>query len=93
MNKTTYTAAIIAAALFSGSALAETDIVGDVLHGNGTVSTSSSTPYVVVHSRPQGTESEILCGRKEIGSSAFNPYERVRDDRDYRTYLLLDNIS
>jgi len=93
MNKTTYTAGIIAAALFSGSAFAETDIVGDVVHGNGAVSTRSSTACGVVHSRPQGTESDILCGRKEIGSSAFNPYERVRDDRDYRTYLLLDNIS
>ena len=34
MKKTTYTGAIIAAALFSGTAFAETDIVGDVLHGN-----------------------------------------------------------
>ena len=93
MKKTAYTGAIIAAALFSGSAFAETAIVGDVLHGNGTVSTSSSTACGVLHSKPQGPESEILCGRKETGSSAFNPYERVRDDRDYRTFLLLDNIA
>lgn len=93
MNKTTYTAGIIAAALFSVYAFAETVFVGDVVHRNGAVSTASSTPYVVVHSRPQGAESDILCGREEIGPPVFNPYERVRDDRDYRTYLMLDNIS
>ena len=35
MKKSTYTAAILAAILFSGAVFAETDNVDDVLHGNG----------------------------------------------------------
>ena len=81
MKKTTYTAAILATALFSDCAFTEMDNAGDVLHINCTVSASSGTPYAVVHSEPQGTESDVLCGREMIGSPTFNPYDRVRDDR------------
>ena len=92
MKKTTYTAAILAAALFSGASFAEMDNVDDVLTGNGSVSASPSTPYVFVNSGPQGIEDDVLYGNKEIGTSDFSPYERVSDDRDNRDNLL-DKIS
>ena len=92
MKKTTYTAAILAAALFSGAAFAEMDNVDDVLTGNGSVSASPSTPYVFVNSGPQGIEDDVIYGKKEIGSSEFSPYERVSEDRDNRDNLL-DSVS
>ena len=92
MKKTTYTAAILATALFSGAAFAEMDNVDDVLHGTGSVAASPSTPYVFVNSGPQGIEDDVLYGNKEIGTSDFSPYERVSDDRDNRDNLL-DKIS
>ncbi len=92
MKKTTYITAILAAALFSGAAFAEMDNVDDILTGNGKVSASPSTPYVFVNSGPQGIEDDILYGKEEIGTSEFNPYERVSEDRDNRDNLL-DKIS
>ena len=92
MKKTTYITAILAAALFSGAAFAETDNVDDILTGNGKVSASPSTPYVFVNSGPQGIEDDILYGKEEIGTSEFSPYERVSEDRD-NSDNLLDKIS
>ena len=92
MKKTTYITAILAAALFSGAAFAEMDNVDDVLTGNGKVSASPSMPYVWVNSGPQGIEDDVIYGKKEIGTSDFNPYERVSEDRDNRDNLL-DSIS
>jgi len=92
MKKTTYTAAILAAALFSGAAFAEMDNVDDVLTGNGSVSASPSTPYVFVNSGPQGIEDDVIYGKKEIGTSDFSPYERVSEDRDNRDNLI-DKVS
>ena len=92
MKKTTYTAAIIAAVLFSGASFAEMDNVDDVIYGTGKVSASPSTPYVWVNSGPQGIEGDVIYGKEEIGSSDFSPYERVSDDRDNRDNLL-DKIS
>ena len=92
MKKTTYTAAIIDAALFSGASFAETDNVDDVVYGTGSVSASPSTPYVWVNSGPQGIEDDVIYGKKEIGTSEFSPYERVSEDRDNRDNLL-DSIS
>ena len=88
MKKTTYTAAIIAAALFSGASFAETDNVDDVVYGTGSVSASPSTPYIWVNSGPQGIEDDILYGKEELESSDFRPYERVSEDRDNRDNLL-----
>jgi len=92
MKKTTYTAAILATALFSGASFAEMDNVDDVLTGNGSVSASPSTPYVFVNSGPKGIEDDVIYGKKEIGTSEFSPYERVSEDRDNRDNLL-DSIS
>ena len=92
MKKTTYTAAILTAALFSGAAFAEMDNVDDILTGNGKVSASPSTPYVFVNSGPQGIEDDLLYGKEEIGSSEFSPYERISEDRDNRDNLI-DKVS
>ncbi len=91
MKKTTYTAAILSAALFSGASFAE-DNRDDILYGNGHVASSPGTPYAVTHSGPQGTEGDVLYGREEIKSSAFSPYERVSNDRDNRDNLI-DQVS
>ncbi len=92
MKKTTYTAAIIAAALFSGAAFAEMDNVDDVLYGNGKVVSSPSTPHVVAHSGPQGTEGDVLYGQGEIKASVSSPHERISNDRDNRDNLI-DQVS
>ena len=92
MKKTTYTAAILAAAMFSGAAFAEMDNRDDILTGSGKVSASPSTPYVWVNSGPQGIEDDVIYGKKEIGSSDFSPYERVSEDRDNRDNLI-DKVS
>ena len=92
MKKTTYTAAILAAALFSGASFAEMDNVDDVIYGTGAVSASPSTPYVFVNSGPQGIEDDVLYGKKETGTSDFIPYERVSEDRDNRGNLI-DKVS
>ena len=92
MRKTTYTAATLAAVLFSGASFAEMDNVDDVVYGTGSVSASPSSPYVWVNSGPQGIEDDVIYGKKEIGSSDFSPYERVSEDRDNRDNLL-DSIS
>ncbi|MCP3870848.1 MAG: hypothetical protein GY703_22680 [Gammaproteobacteria bacterium] len=91
MKKTTYTAAIVAAALFSGASFAE-DNRDDILYGDGHVASSPSTPYVVTHSGPQGTEGDVLYGKQELKPSKFSPYERVSDDRDNRDNLI-DQVS
>ncbi len=92
MKKTAYTAAILAAALFSGASFAEMDNVDDVIYGTGSVSASPSTPYVFVNSGPQGIEDDVLYGKNEIGTSDFIPYERVSEDRDNRDNLI-DKVS
>jgi len=92
MKNITYTAAIVAAAMFSGAAFAEMDNVDDILTGNGSVSASPGTPYVWVNSGPRGIEDDVIYGKKEIGSSDFSPYERVSEDRDNRDNLI-DKVS
>ena len=92
MKKTTYITAILAAALFSCAAFAEMDNVDDILTGNGSVSASPSTPYVFVNSGPQGIEDDVIYGKKEIGTSEFNAYERVSEDSDNRDNLI-DKVS
>jgi hypothetical protein len=92
MKKTTYTAAILVAALFSGAAFAEVDNRDDIIYGTGTVTASPSAPYVFVNSGPQGIEDDIFYGKEEIGSSEISPYERVSEDRDNRDNLI-DKIS
>ncbi len=93
MKKTTYTAAILAAALFSGAAFAEMDNVDDILTGNGKVSASPSTPYVFVNSGPQDQDSDLLYNQSRIESSSPSvPFDRLSKDRDNRDDLR-DNIS
>ena len=92
MKKTTYTAAVIAAVLFSSASFAEMDNADDVLYGNGKVQASDSTPYVMTHSGPQGTEGDVLYGREELRSSASSPHERISNDRDNRDNLI-DKVS
>ena len=82
MKKTTYAAAILAAALFSSASFAEMDNVDDIIYGTGSVSASPSTPYVWGNFGPQGIEDDVLYGKRKIGTSEFRPYECVSEDRD-----------
>jgi len=91
----TFTATLIAAALFSGLAnAAGNELDEDILHGNGTVSASAGAPYVQVDTGPKGTETDLLSNLHEVesSSSAFVPYVQVSGDRDNRDDLL-DQLS
>ena len=92
MKKITYTAAIIATALFSGASFAEMDNVDDILTGNGKVSASPTMPYVWVNSGPQGIEDDVIYGKEELNASESVPFDRLSEDRDNRDNLL-DSIS
>ena len=92
MKNTTYTAAILATALFSGASFAEMDNVDDVIYGNGKVSASPSMPYVWVNSGPQGIEDDVIYGKKELNASESVPFDRLSEDRDNRDNLI-DKVS
>ena len=93
MKKTTYTAAILVAALFSGAAFAEMDNVDDILTGNGKVSTSPGTPYVWVNTGSQDQDSDLLYNLEQIKSSSPSvPFDRLSEDRDNRDNLI-DDVS
>ncbi len=93
MNKTTYTTAILAAALFSGAAFAEVDNRDDIIYGTGTVTASMGSPYVRVNSGPVDQDSDLLYNLEQIKSSSPSvPFDRLSDDRDNRDDLR-DNIS
>ena len=87
----TFTATLIAAALFSGLANAASgEQAEDILHGNGTLSASIGSPYVRVDTGPKGTETDLLSNLNEVESSskAFVPYVQVSGDRDNSDDLL-----
>ena len=89
MNKITYTAAILSAALFSGAAFAEFDNEEDILTGNGSVSASARSPFVRFHSGPRGIENDLLHNLDEINPSGeISPFERISNDRDNRDDLI-----
>jgi len=68
MNKTTnYTAALIAALLFSGATAAATpDQETDLLYGNGRVESSTATPYIWSNKGPIGTETDLLSNLDQV---------------------------
>ncbi len=92
MNKTiNYTAALIAAVLFSGAAAAANgEQAEDILHGNGAVSASVGAPYVQINRGPNGTETDLLSNLHEVHSSsaAFTPYVQVGGQQDNSDDLL-----
>ena len=89
MKKLTYTAALLTATLFAATASAGSDNAEDILHGNGAVTASEATPYVLVNSGPNGTDSDLLSNLETLsGASRFVPYQRISDDRDHRDNLL-----
>jgi len=91
MNKTiTYTAALLSVALFSGFASAASgELDEDILHGNGAVVATPSTPYVQVNSGPKGTETDLLSNLHEVESSSkFTPYVQTGGDMDNRDNLI-----
>ena len=93
MKKTTYTAAILATALFSSASFAEMDNVDDVVYGTGSVSASPSTPYVWVISGPVDQDSDLLYNQEKIRSSSESvPFDRLSEDRDNRDNLI-DKVS
>ena len=93
MKKTTYTAVIIATALFSGAAFAEMDNVDDIIYGTGSITASPSTPYVFVHTGPANQDSDLLYNQEHIRSSSPSvPFDRLNEDRDNRDNLI-DIIS
>jgi len=91
MNKTiNYTAALIAAILFSGAAAAANgEQAEDILHGNGAVSASVGAPYIQV-SGDQDNRDDLLSNLQEIHSSAesFTPYVQVSGAQDNSDDLL-----
>ena len=87
----TFTATLIAAALFSGLANAASgEQAEDILNGNGAVSASMGAPYVRVDTGPKGTETDLLSNLHEVqsSSSAYVPYVQVSGDRDNSDDLL-----
>jgi len=91
MNKTiNYTATLIAAILFSGSAAAANgEQAEDILHGNGAVSASVGASYIQV-SGDQDNRDDLLSNLQEIHSSddIFIPYVQVGGDQDNSDDLL-----
>ncbi len=93
MKNTTYTAAILSVALFSGAAFAEVDNRDDIIHGTGTVTASMGSPYVRVNSGSADQDSDLLYNLEQIKSSSKSvPFDKLSDDRDNRDSLR-DNIS
>ena len=93
MKKTTYTAAILATAMFSGTAFAEMDNVDDIKYGTGSVNASPSAPYEFVKMGPSDKDSDLLYNQKQIRSSSKSvPFDRLSEDRDNRDNLI-DMIS
>ena len=91
MNKTiNYTAALIAAVLFSGAAAAANgEQAEDILHGNGAVTASVGAPYVQINRGPNGTETDLLSNLHEVQPSQVSvPYVQVSGDQDNRDDLL-----
>lgn len=91
MKKTiTFNAAVIAIAIFSGTASAYTDQQSeDILYGTGTVNASPHQAYVRVDSGPKGMEGYLLDNLHETEHvSNFEPYVQNDRDRDNRDDLL-----
>ena len=93
MKKTTYTTAILVAALFSGAAFAELDNRDDIIHGTGTITASMGSPYVWVSSGPVDQDSDLLYNLDQVKSSSpSSPFDRLSDDRD-NSDNLIDEVS
>ena len=93
MKKTTYTAAILATALFSGAAFAEVDNRDDIIHGTGTVTASMGSPYVWANNGPADQDSDLLYIQEQIKTSSPSvPFDQLSEDRDNRDNLM-DNVS
>ena len=91
----TFTATLIAAALFSGLANAASgEQSEDILYGSGAGSASMGAPYVQFDTGPKGTETDLLSNLHEVesSSSAYVPYVQVSGDRD-NSDNLLDQVS
>ena len=92
MNKLiNYTAPLLTAALFAGSAAAANDELGqDIVFGNGSIDASKYVPYVRADQGPNGTETDVLSNLREIiqRSSHSTPYVQVEGDRDNRDDLI-----
>jgi hypothetical protein len=85
MNKTiNYTATLIAALLFSGTAAAVTpDQETDLLYGNGEVQSSIGAPYVQVDHGPNGTETDLLSHLDEVNpTNDVTSGERIVGEQD-----------
>jgi hypothetical protein len=52
MKKTTYSSAILTAALFSGASFAGVDNNDDIKYGNGSISASTISSIVISHNEP-----------------------------------------
>ena len=91
MKKTSYIITITAAALFSTAGYAGVDDDRDVVHGNVTLASRSSSPDVMKHNGPKGTERDLIYGTVNIGESESQPYERASEDRDNRDDMI-DNV-
>ena len=88
MKKTHYLISITAAALFSTAGYAGVDDNQDLMYGNVDIASSDSSPYVMKHNGPKGTEQDLIYGSVNIGTSDSQPYERSVDDRDNRDDVL-----
>ena len=88
MKKITYIATITAAALFSTAGYAGVDDDQDLIYGDVTLASSSSSPYVMKHNGPKGTEQDLIYGTVDIGVAESQSYDRLRDDRDNRDDMI-----
>jgi hypothetical protein len=88
MKKTSYIIAITAAALFSTAGYAGVDDDQDLIHGDVTLASSTSSPYVMKHNGPKGTEQDLIYGAVNINASEAQPYDRARSDRDNRDDMI-----
>ena len=92
-TKTSFNAAVISIALFSGAASAYTDKQSeDILHGMGSVAASPKSAYIPVDTGPKEIRDDLLWNLHELeDASSYTPYVQIDNDRDDRE-VLLNNI-
>ena len=80
----TIAATLLSVSLFSATVSANgfgQDVKGDILHGNGAVTASPSTPYVKPDSQQDGIQTDMLSNRHEVDSASdYQPYQIVGGD-------------
>ena len=92
MKTTIVTAAtLISVSLFSASISAKSfgqDAEEDILHGNGAVASSPSTPYLTQDNLQNGIQTDMLSNRHEFdNASKFDPYVILGGELDNRDDL------